>query len=74
MNYQDYIFHGYAVVYVCPPIPIRNFDWCAYDVGRNMRPTITLVEYRGSSPESLIEQILEDFWGYFLGIDWRFYR
>jgi hypothetical protein len=39
-----------------------------------MRPTITLVDYHGSTPESLMEQILEDFWHYFLGIDWRFYR
>lgn len=20
--------------YVCPPIPVRNFDWCAYEDGR----------------------------------------
>jgi len=73
VNYQDYVFHGYTFDYVYPPIPIRSFDWCAYDINRNMRPTITLVEYRGSTPESLMQQILEDFWHYFLGIDWRFY-
>ena len=22
-----------TTVNVCPPIPVRNFDWCAYDIG-----------------------------------------
>lgn len=74
MNYQDYTFHGYAFDYVCPPIPIRSFDWCAHDINRNMRPTITLVDYHGSTPESLMQQILEDFWDNFLGIEWKYYR
>jgi|DEB0MinimDraft_6_1074348.scaffolds.fasta_scaffold03138_5 hypothetical protein len=72
MKYQDHVFLGYTFDCVYPPIPTRTFDWCAYDDGRI--DCDFPVSYHGITPQDLMEQILEDFWGHFLGIDWRFYR
>lgn len=65
-------FHGYTIKATGNPTPHRGWDWCGFDWDR--LDYDYPVEFHGYSPDDIKAQITNEFWDWFLGMDFEAYQ